>query len=102
MYIYNVTIKIENSIQDAWLAWMQKTHIPEVLATGKFQDARFSQLVEPITEGDDGLTYVVQYFADTYEDYTSYIDEHAPILRDKGFKEFGNQFIAFRSLLKSL
>jgi hypothetical protein len=44
----------------------------------------------------------VQYFADTYEDYTSYIDEHAPILRDKGFKEFGNQFIAFRSLLKSL
>jgi hypothetical protein len=101
MYIYNVTVKIEPTIKEAWLAWMQTTHIPEVLATGMFTDARLSELLEPIAD-DDGLTYVAQYFTDNFENYNNYINEHAPILRQKGFDAFGNQFIAFRSLLKNV
>ena len=34
MIIYNVTINIDASIHDEWLAWI-KEHIPQVLATGK-------------------------------------------------------------------
>jgi Domain of unknown function (DUF4286) len=100
MYIYNVTINITNAIHTKWLDWMKHTHIPEVLATGKFSDARFSELLEPISDEVEGLTFVVQYFADNLEDYQSYLQDHAPLLREKGFQEFGNQFIAFRSLLK--
>ena len=36
MYIYNVTINIEDSVHDKWTAWMQKKHIPDMLATGNF------------------------------------------------------------------
>jgi pantothenate kinase len=102
MYIYNVTVKITSTIKDKWIAWMQETHMPEVLATGMFSDARLSELLEPTAADDDGLTYVAQYFTDSFENYNTYIDEHAPILRQKGFDEFGNQFIAFRSLLKNI
>jgi hypothetical protein len=102
MYIYNVTIKIEAQIQDSWLAWMQNTHISEVLATGMFEDARLSQLLEPQIEEDNSFTYVVQYFTTDIKNYETYINEFAPSLREKGFAEFGNQFIAFRSLLKSI
>jgi Domain of unknown function (DUF4286) len=101
MYIYNVTVKIDPSIKDAWLSWMQTTHIPEVLATGMFTHAKLSELLEP-TSDDDGLTFVAQYQTDCLENYQIYIDEFAPILRQKGFDAFGNQFIAFRSLLKTI
>ena len=36
MIIYNVTINIEEAATAEWLAWMQETHIPDVIATGKF------------------------------------------------------------------
>jgi Domain of unknown function (DUF4286) len=99
MYIYNVTVKLDPSIKDRWIEWMQQTHIPEVLATGKFTDARLSELIEPIAD-DDSYTFVAQYFADSKANYNAYIELHAPVLREKGFAEFGNQFIAFRSLLR--
>ncbi len=102
MYIYNVTVKINPTIQKAWLVWMQEEHIPEVLATEMFTDARLSLLVEPVNADDDGITYVVQYFAESKSLYNAYIEKHAATLREKGYAKFGNQFIAFRSLLQIL
>jgi hypothetical protein len=102
MYIYNVTVKLEPNIEQEWLQWMREVHIAEVLATGMFDDARLCQLLEPVYNDDDGVTYVVQYFTNSEENYNTYIEEHAPLLRQKGFEAFGNQFIAFRSLLKTI
>ena len=44
MIIYNVTVNIEDSIHDEWLKWI-KNHIPQVLATGKFIDARLTKVL---------------------------------------------------------
>lgn len=44
MYIYNVTINIDNAVHDEWLTWME-THIIEVLNTGKFISAKFTQVL---------------------------------------------------------
>ncbi|MFY8045434.1 MAG: DUF4286 family protein, partial [Chitinophagaceae bacterium] len=41
MFIYNVTVKIDPSIEADWIQWMKEEHIPEVLATGKFFESRF-------------------------------------------------------------
>ncbi len=100
MYTYNVTIKIENHIRVQWIEWMQKVHIPEILATSLFSKASLHELLEPIDE--EGYTFVAQYQTDSLDKYLQYIDEHAPILRQKGFDLFGNRFIAFRSLLQEL
>ena len=36
MIIYNITIKVDWSIAEEWLKWMQEKHLPEILATGCF------------------------------------------------------------------
>jgi len=98
MIIYNVTIKVETAIADEWVGWMKQEHIPEVMATGLFLDYRLCRLLEQ--DEAEGLTYIVQYFSDSLEDYNTYISEHAPRLRDKGFQRFGNRFIAFRTVME--
>ena len=44
MYIYNVTINIDESVHLEWLTWME-THIPEVLNTGKFTAAKLTEVL---------------------------------------------------------
>jgi hypothetical protein len=100
MIIYNVTIKIYPDIEAEWLNWMQREHIPEVLATGYFDRAVFTRLLEPHDE--EGLTFSVQYYTSTHHRYKQYIDEEAPKLRQKGFDRFGDRFIAFRSLMETI
>jgi Domain of unknown function (DUF4286) len=97
MYLYNVSIKITPAIREDWLLWMKDEHIGEVLATGLFVSAEFSEILEPLDE--EGFTFSVRYIARNMEDYSNYIENYAPALRDKGFAKFGNQFIAFRTLM---
>ncbi len=98
MYIYNVTIKIDKSIEDEWLAWMNTEHIQEVIGTGLFHDYSFMELLEP--HDDDGRTFVVQYYTNSLDACNEYLSQHAMALRDKGIEKFGQQFVAFRTLLK--
>lgn len=98
MIIYNVTVKVETSIANNWLEWLKEEHIPEILATGCFHDASVLQLMEPVDE--EGVTYAIQYKAQSESDYQRYIREHAGIMRQKGLDQWGNRFIAFRSVMK--
>ena len=100
MFIYNVTIKIDLSIEEEWLAWMQNEHMDEVIATGMFDSYSFLELMEPAEE--DAKTYIAQYITDSERRYQQYIEEHAPALRQKGIEKFGDKFIAFRTILKKL
>ena len=98
MILYNVTIKVEKSIADAWLNWLLQEHIPHVLATGCFSSHKVVRLLE--VDESEGPTYAVQYFADSKADYNRYIEMHASNMRQKSFDKWGNQFIAFRSVMQ--
>lgn len=100
MITYNVTIKIADEIERDWLQWMKTEHISQVLGTSMFDSATFYELLEPVDE--DGKTYVVQYVTDSESRYQQYIDEFAPKLRDDGYRKFGDRFIAFRSLMRTV
>ncbi|MFM2386661.1 MAG: hypothetical protein RL660_1418 [Bacteroidota bacterium] len=100
MFQYNVTIKIEKEIREAWLAWMQSEHLQQVLDTKCFDAASLHELLEPID--DDGFTFVATYTTSSKARYNEYIELYAPLLREKGFQLFGNKFIAFRSLIQKL
>lgn len=69
MYIYNVTINIDESIHEEWLSWM-KSHIPEVLATGKFIEAKLTRVL--VEEETGGVIYSVQYKAKSRKDLDDY------------------------------
>lgn len=96
--IYNVTIKVANAIQHEWLQWLQEEHIPEVIATGCFTHAVIVRLLE--VDDREGPTYAVQYHAESKAIYNSYISNHAPAMRQKSFDKWGDQFIAFRSVMQ--
>jgi hypothetical protein len=98
MIVYNVTLKITNTIHTAWLEWLKEVHIPEVIQTGCFTHAVILKLME-IDEAE-GPTYAVQYFAESKGLYNNYIENHAGIFRQKSFDKWGNQFIAFRSVMQ--
>jgi Domain of unknown function (DUF4286) len=100
MYVYNITTKVENEIVEEWLQWQKEIHIPEILATGFFYEHRFFKLLEQ--DENEGITFVIQYFAMELSDYKEYINFYAPLLREKAFLKWGNRFISFRTLLKSL
>ena len=101
MFVYNITIKILSEIEAGWVAWQKQEHIPDIMASGCFTHYNFYKLLEPEAE-DEGITYIAQYFANTLNDYQKYIDETAPLLRQKAFEKWGNQFIAFRTLMQSV
>jgi len=98
MYIYNVTVKVETARADEWLTWMRATHIPEVMQTGCFTEYRICRLVD---DGDlDGTTFAIQYTFQTLDDYVVYQMQHAPALQAAHSKLFGNDAVAFRTVLE--
>lgn len=98
MIIYNVTIKIDAAIQMEWLKWIKEAHIPDILNTGCFSNAVILQLLE--TDDTEGPTYAIQYRAESKAFYNRYIEKYADIMRQKSFDKWGNQFIAFRSVMQ--
>ena len=98
MFIYNVTIKVRNEIHSSWLDWLKNEHVPEVLDTGCFSDARILQLLE--VDDTEGPTFAIQYFAESKAAYNQYLEKYAPYLRQKSYDKWGDQFIAFRSFMQ--
>ncbi len=96
MYIYNVTINVDESIQDEWLKWINN-HIPAVLATGRFTSAILTQVL--VDEEMGGITYSVQYRAKSRKDLDDYYQFDADKLRNDS-KHFNGKFVAFRTELK--
>ncbi|WP_295126554.1 DUF4286 family protein [uncultured Chitinophaga sp.] len=98
MIIYNVTVKVTNVVADRWLEWMKGEHIPEIMNTGLFHDYRICRLLEQ--DDSEGPTYTIQYSTDTVENYETYLHEHAPRLRQLSYNMFGDQFVAFRTVMQ--
>ncbi|MEW7289118.1 DUF4286 family protein [Aquimarina sp. 2304DJ70-9] len=97
MYIYNVTINIEETIHDKWLDWMKNEHIPDMLSTGKFSKALMTKVL--VEEEMGGITYSVQYTTDSKETLQKYYTEDADRLRNEA-NRFAGKFVAFRTELE--
>lgn len=94
MYIYNVTVNIQEDVHDQWLRWMKEEHIPEMLGTGKFTKALMTRIL--INEEMGGVTYSVQYTTNSREMLQKYYEEDADELRGRS-KDFEGKFVTFRT-----
>lgn len=97
MIIYNVTVNVDESVHQEWLKWI-KEHIPQVLATGKFTEAKFTKVL--VEEEMGGTTYSVQYRAKSREALDSYYKHDAEGLRSEGLSKFADKVLAFRTELE--
>jgi hypothetical protein len=100
MLVYNVTVKIEHNVHQDWLEWMQNHHIPEVMATGFFENCRLCKVIGD--EDTHGITYAVQYDCPNMESFVAYQAQHAPRLQADHASRYPNQYVSFRTLLEVL
>jgi hypothetical protein len=100
MIVYNVTVNVELSVHEIWLRWMKEDHIPRVVGTGCFTGYKMYRIMEE--DQSVGMTYAVQYFANTITDYFDYKEHHAPALQQEAKDMFPDKFTAFRTLLREV
>lgn len=97
MILYNVTLIIDESIHEPWLKWMQEEHIGTVMDTGCFVSHRMLKVLDSPNEG---ITYCIQYIADSLEKYTEYKNRHASSLQADFPEEFADKFVSFRTIME--
>lgn len=97
MFLYNVTLILDDAAAEEWLKWMQDIHIPQVMATGMFISNRLLKVVDSPNEG---VTYCAQYVAETLENYNKYQETFAPALQAELNERYKNRFVAYRSLME--
>jgi hypothetical protein len=98
--LYNVTVLVHASIHIEWLDWLRTEHVPAVLATGCFEQARIFRLLD--VDETEGPTYTIQYTAQTADLYQLYIENYANGLRAEGITRWGQHFIAFRTTMQEV
>jgi len=98
MILYNVTVNIDVTVEEEWVNWMKETHIPNVMATGLFNDHKLYKLLHEVEEG--GVNYSVQYFADNMEKINEYQRDHAAELQAEVKEKYEGRYAIFRSLLE--
>ena len=98
MIIYNVTIKVQSQIHDEWLQWLRQIHTADVMQTNCFTDYKIVRLLE--IDDSEGPTYAIQYNAESKSQYNRYIEKYGTEMRRRSFEKWGDQFIAFRSVMQ--
>ena len=100
MFVYNISMKVQNVILDEWIAWQKEEHIPEIMATKLFRKYHFYRLLEQ--DDTEGTTFIIQYFTDSKENYDSYLLLYAPGLREKALKKWDDRFIGHRTFMEAV
>ena len=99
MIIYSVTITIDPAIEQEWLDWMQRVHVPDVLRTGCFTDCHIHKVLE--VEGDEPV-YVLQYRCASFDDYQRYRTQFAPALQQDHTARYAGRFRGSRQILQEV
>lgn len=100
MLIYNVTLNVSKYLTASWLQWLKNEHAPEMLKTGCFGHYRICRLLNQ--DDPDGETFVVQYELPNQAAYDRYMQEFAGPMQQKSKERFGDQVVAFRTLMEVL
>lgn len=99
MIIFNDTVIVDEAIHQKWLKWMREIHIPAVMATGCFNAY---QILNVIDSPNEGITYCVQYHADSMESFNNFYNKHLHQLQAVHNAEFENQFVLFNTLMQTV
>lgn len=99
MIVYSVTVNIDSSIHEDWLAWMKNKHIADVMATGIFTENRMLKVISR-QEDEEGISYNIQYTCASMADLHKYQVNHAPALQKEHNDRYEGKFAAFRTLLE--
>src|SRR5688572_25857826 len=87
--VYNITVKLDAEIEQAWLQWLINEMAPAILATDCFTKFSILKLLE--VDDADSSTYAVQFFSKNLEDYQRYIKNLANDFTKRSFEKWGEK-----------
>ncbi len=97
MFIYNITILIEESIEQEWLNWIKPNFIQVIMETGFFQSY---QLLQVTDSPNEGLTYCLQFRTNEISSMQSYQSLYAMQIENEHMHAFQNRLVTFSSTMK--
>lgn len=97
MILYNITVIIEDSINDEWLAWMTGNFISRAMDTGLFASNR---LLKVLDSPNEGTTYCVQFIADNMNFYQRFKQDYEPAILNDLTNRFASRFVSFSTLME--
>jgi len=99
MIVFNDTIIIEESVHQDWLEWLKAIYIPAMMDTGYFKSY---QVLTVIDSPNEGVTYCVQYHAESMADFNKFYNQHFHKLKALHSQQFENQFVIFNTLMQTV
>lgn len=97
MILYNVTIILDEDIHQEWLKWVNTIHINDVMSTGNFVSSRILKVLDSPNEG---VTYCIQYIADSLEKYNEYHQKHSNKHQADTPEQFLNKLVRFQTVME--
>ena len=97
--LYNVTVGINPAKIEEWKRFMREDHLPKIFASDCFESFRLCRIID---EQTDSTTLAVQYVAHSLEHLKKYNTIYAPQLQKEHLEKFGNDAVAYRSVLDIL
>lgn len=97
MVLYNLTIIIDETINEEWQSWVKSAFIPQISETNLFISHR---LLKVLNSPNEGITYCLQFVAENKGKYETFASEHAPAIMDLHTQKFRNQCVSFSSLME--
>ena len=101
MIYYQINLRVKKDIENEWLEWMKKTHIPEVLKTKYFISHKISKIIKPTSE-EDIVVYSVVYKCESFEKYLEYSIKAANSLQKKHTDKFNGKVTAYRKVMEAV
>jgi hypothetical protein len=100
MILYNVTVNVHEDTHEEWLKWMKEIHMPRILNTGCFSESKIYRVLTP--DPEQGVSYSVQYYADSIENFERYQIEYAAIMHTEHTDKYEGKFTVFRSVMEKV
>lgn len=101
MILYNVTVNVEQSIEEEWLHWMKSEHVLDIINTGLIKNAKIFRLLH-VEQSPGTETYAVQYFAQSLQDFHTYQAHHSAEMNAMHDAKFGSKAVSFRTLMQEV
>ena len=100
MLLFNITVGIDQDVEDQWIQWVKAEYIPAVMNTDLFSSYKLYKVLHGSEDGT--ISYSIQCLAKNIENVNAYFEHHAPALQEKLRGRFRDKHVAFMTLLEEV
>jgi len=99
MFLYNITYNIDWDIENEWMDWIKRVHLPKIMATGYFENHKIYKL---LNVEEEGITYSLQLFTSDLSKIEEYLEKDAPSIMAEHNQRFRYKHVAFMTVLQEV